>query len=304
VRRATDRAVGSDAEILRRVEQLLRAAEARGRLPTPVEDIVAAAGLVRGSDEIFSPHILARAPKELRDAVSRLTGRVRAMLDRREREIYINPEITIEGRRNFQTLHEVGHEIVPWQAALAFADDDARLSWQTRIRFEREANISAGELLFQRALLTEIASNYSIRVATVIELAEMFGASIHSTFRRYVETHRGVLAGVVLDCQPWRAEPIAYKRHETLSSASWAERFSAPLNWPRSMSETDFSFLAEARHAHVRGNLSTKWTTTDLAGATIELDVELFSNTYNTLVLISVPQSERGKRKRRLASNS
>jgi Zn-dependent peptidase ImmA (M78 family) len=286
------------------VEQLLRAAEVNRRLPTPIDDIVAAAGLVRGSDEIFSPSIIARAPKELRVAVAKLTGRVWAMLDRREREIYINPEITIEGRRNFQTLHEVGHDILPWQTELAYADDAARLSWRTKIRFEREANATAGELLFQRTLLSEIGSSYAIRIATVIELAEMFGASIHSTFRRYIETHRGALAGVVLDSKPWRTEPCAYKRHETPSSASWGERFASPTNWPQSMSETAFPFLTDASRAIFLGTFSTTWSTTDLAGAAVELNVELFSNTYNTLILVSAPQSERGKRKRRLVPTS
>jgi len=58
------------------------------------------------------------------------------MLDRRERAVYVHPEIQLAGRVNFQTLHEVAHDILPWQSALAYADDDLRLSWSTRIKFE------------------------------------------------------------------------------------------------------------------------------------------------------------------------
>src|SRR5713101_4544324 len=135
---ASARVVATPEDVVREAKRLLRDAAVSRRLPTPVEDLVAAAGLVRGSDEIFAEHVLARAPRELRDAVRGLVGKVRAMLDRREREIYVSPEITLLGRRNFQTLHEVGHERLPWQKKLAYADDDARLSWSIHVRFERE----------------------------------------------------------------------------------------------------------------------------------------------------------------------
>src|SRR5438105_4655499 len=75
----------TSADVRREAERLMRDADVARRLPTPVEDLVAAAGLVRGSDEIFAEHVLARAPRELRDAVQRLAGKVRAMLDRHER---------------------------------------------------------------------------------------------------------------------------------------------------------------------------------------------------------------------------
>lgn len=303
MRRVTPRtaAAGSEAEILRAAERLLRVADVDGRLPTPVEDLVAAADLVRGSDEIFAPHFLARAPKELRDAVRGLIGRVRAALDRREREIYINPEVTHQGRRNFQTLHEVGHEILPWQSALAYADDDARLAWTTRIRFEREANLTSAELLFQRELFAQIASEYAIGMATVVEVSEMFGASIHAGFRRFVETHRAPMCGMVIDCKPWRNEPPAYKRREVMSSATWDERFARPLTWPRSLDVAQFPFLALGHEAFMWGSKTTEWGHEDLAGNPVELKVELFSNTYNTLILIWVPQRERLQRRRVIA---
>src|SRR5262249_51981634 len=160
----------------------LRTAGIDGALPTPVEQLVAAAGLRRGSADVFAEDLLARAPRELRHAVRGLVGRVRAMLDRREKEVHVSPVITHVGRRNFLTLHEIAHEILPWQSGLVYADDDLRLSWSTRLRFEREANQTAAELLFQRALFTSIAAEYQIGMGAVIEVSEMFGASIHAGF--------------------------------------------------------------------------------------------------------------------------
>lgn len=297
--RAASTKLGSAvAPLCQEAERLLQIAGVNRALPTPVEDLVAAAGLRPRNQNVFSEDVLARAPSELREAVRCLVGRVRAMLDRREKEVYVSPAITHEGRRNFQTLHEVAHEILPWQSALAFADDDLQLSWATRIRFEQEANQTAAELLFQRALFTSMASEYEIGMAAVIELSEMFGASIHAGFRRYVETHRAPICGVVIDCKPIRTDPLAHVRREPVASAGWAERFVSPFGWPKVLEQTSYPWLDQARHAHLWGDATAQWRLPNLSNETESLSVELFSNTYSTLVLIWVPQRERLKRRR------
>jgi len=264
-----------------------------------VEDLVAAAGLVRGSDEIFAEHVLARAPRELRDAVRGLVGKVRAMLDRREREIYVSPEITLLGRRNFQTLHEEGHERLPWQKKPAYADDDARLSWSIHVRFEREANQFASELLFQSGLFTEVASQYAIGMAAIVELADMFGASIHAAFRRFVETHGAPVCGVVTDCRPACEDPLAYRRYEAVASPAWSLWFEDPSSWPTVLPQPTYTFLSAARQAYVWSTTAAAdWSLSDRAGRDTPLHVELFSNQYRTLVLLWVPQRERLKRRR------
>jgi IrrE N-terminal-like domain len=295
--------VATHADIVREAAQLLRDADIGRRLPTPVEDLVAAAGLVRGSDEIFAEHVLARAPKELRDAVRGLAGKIRAMLDRREREIYVSPEITHLGRRNFHTLHEVGHEILPWQKKLAYADDDARLSPGTQIRFEREANQVAAELLFQSGFFNEVAAEYAIGMAPIVELAGMFGASIHSAFRRVVETHRAPLCGVVIDCRPATEEPLAYRRYEAVASETWCRRFGQPASWPTVLAQPTYTFLSSAAQANAWSTTArTDWSLKDRDGLETHLHVELFSNQYRTLVLLWVPQRERLKRRRSIAA--
>jgi hypothetical protein len=290
--------LASGRRIAQEVERVLRDADVRGQLPTPVDAIVAAAGLQRGSEDIFDERTLARAPQELRDAVKGLTGRVRAMLDRREREVYVHPELQIEGRRNFQTLHEVGHDVLPWQSAVAFADDEFRLSWSTRIKFEQEANQAAAEFLFQRDLFTQMAADYAIGFAGVIELCDEIGASIHAGMRRYAETHRAPVCALVLDQKPVRESPLAYRRREAVHSPSWAERFSAPSTWPTSLQEDAYRFVADARRALIISPFAGEWSHADLAGNEVKLNYELFSNSYRTLVLIWLPQREWLKRRR------
>lgn len=290
--------LASGRRLAQEVERVLRDADVRGQLPTPVDAIVAAAGLRRGSGDIFDETTLARAPQELRDAVKGLTGRVRAMLDRREREVYVHPEIQIEGRRNFQTLHEVGHDVLPWQSALAFADDEFRLSWSTRIKFEQEANQAAAEFLFQRDLFTQMAADYAIGFAGVIELCDKIGASIHAGTRRYAETHRAPVCALVLDQKPVRESALAYRRREAVHSPSWAERFGAPSTWPTSLTEDPYRFVADARRAQIISPLAGEWSYPDLAGNDVQLNYELFSNSYRTLALIWLPQREWLKRRR------
>jgi hypothetical protein len=282
------------------VERVLRAADARGQLPTPIEDIVAAAGLHLGSADLFEESVLARAPRELREAVRGLSGKVRAMLDRREREVYVHPEIQIESRRAFQTLHEVGHDILPWQAALAYADDDQRLSWSTKIRFEQEANQAAAELLFQRDVFTKMAAEYGIGFAAIVELCEQIGASIHAGTRRYAETHRAPVCALVIDQTPVSTDPLIYRRREAVHSPAWGEQFAPPSVWPTSLREETYGFLSEVRRAQWLSPVAGEWADTNLAGEQVKLNYELFSNTYRTFALIWMPQRERLKRRRRL----
>src|SRR5665811_2355109 len=113
----------SRLEIAETAEGLLRRADALGRLPTPVDDLVAAARLTEPEESLLSTSVLQSAPAHLRDAMARLTGRVRGLVDRRALEVHLSPEITHEARRNFIRLHEIGHHILPWQHDLGYADD-------------------------------------------------------------------------------------------------------------------------------------------------------------------------------------
>lgn len=280
------------------VARVLRDAGIRGQLPTPVDEIVAAAGLRLGCEDIFDERILANAPTRLREAVKGLSGRLRAMLDRREREVYVHPQVQIESRRRFQTLHEVGHDILPWQAALAYADDDRRLSLSTKMKFEQEANQAAAELLFQQGLFTKMASDYRIGFAAVLELSQQIGASIHSATRRYAEHHAAPVCALVLDQNPISEEPLAYRRREAVHSISWGERFTAPSTWPSRLTVNEFGFLSLARQALIRSPVSGEWTHSDRSGASVRLRFELFSNSYRVFVLIWVPQRERSKKRR------
>lgn len=222
----------------------------------------------------------------------------RTALDRKTREIHISPDIDHDGQRRFKTLHEVTHDILPWQEDVAYADDGMTLSWSTRIKFEQEANQGGAELLFQRELFETMAADYEIGFPAIVELSERFGSSIHAAFRRYVETHKRRVGGVVLDKSPCQADPLGYKRREAVGSASWTDRYDNPADWPKVLCGQPYRFVNDIELLTSFAHPTPTMSYPDLDGEPTQIRVELFSNSYSVFVLLWGPRRERFKRKR------
>lgn len=284
--------IRSDASLLETAERLLLVADVRGLLPTPVRRIVEAAGLTEPPESLLSDDCVDQAPDYLAEKMRGLTGKILALLDRREREVHVRPDISPYGA--FKRLHEVGHHIVPWQADLAYADDRFTLSVEANARFELEASQVAAELLFQRTLLENQAASRRLRVRTVLDLADTFGASIHSTFRRYVETHYKSVAGVVLARTPVCTTPPCFQRQEGFCSRAWLTGYHDPRSWPFEL-ETG-PFLAVSIQAAVvstmldagtfRDPVQTHIEWPDLNGELHSMQLEVFTNSYNLFAMI------------------
>ena len=277
-------------------DRLLRSAGAYGRFPTPIDDIVAAAGLSEPAHSLLAPDLIRKAPAHIRKALAFVSVKVRALLDRRAREIHLQPLMEHSGQRAFKRVHEVGHDVLPWQHELVYVDGDASLSWSTQLLFEREANQTAAELFFQRELFARVASGYTIGITSIVDLAQKFGASIHSTFRRYVETHPDAVAGLVFEQSPSTLVPLTFRRHEALGSSSFNERFGDARKWPIVLENPPFDFLPLVR---------TLQRDVVEASATLgptKFRVELFSNSYTVFALIWLPSSKRRGRRVTLVS--
>jgi IrrE N-terminal-like domain len=296
----------SHTDIARLTDRLLREADAYGRLPTPVTDILAAAELVEAPQTFLSTSSIAEAPAHLRGILSRMSGKVHAVLDRRTREVHVNPATDLAGQQAFKRLHETSHDLFTWQQVDdghdGFADDQWTLSPRTQILFEREANQGAAELLFQRDRFAMTASDYAVGGGAVIELAERFGSSIHAAFRRYVETHRTAVAGVVLAPRPCESEPLAFARKEAICSDTWRTRVEDPAVWPRVLRADPFDFVKQARACGGLATPTGEWRYLDRNNEMTTLKVEAMSNTYRTFVLVWLPQRERFKRRRVVAN--
>jgi hypothetical protein len=275
----------SHPAVVRSTQALLDRADALGRLPTPVNDIVRAAGLTIASDSHLDVGThLAEVPEAIWSAVSVLSHKVRAIFDRDAGEIHLSPSVTNPGQRAFVLLHEVCHGWLPWYAALANADDYTTLSPRATAREERECNLGASELLFQGELLTRMASQHIPGFVAIHQLARMFGASIHATFRRYVETHHLPVAGLVLMAANSNEEILG--RRESICSTGWAA-LGGPVWWPRTLAMSSQPILKRALRPGSGGDIERgEWFLSGELGRRRSVPAEVFNNGHHLLVLL------------------
>ena len=292
------RHVPDERAIEKHTRELLKRAGTHGRFPTPVDDIVAAAGLDVPKKSLLSRLAIDEAPPHLKRALRKVTGRVRAVLDRREREIHVDPTISNQGRAAFIKLHEVGHDIYPWQRALGYADDDATFLPSIKNLFEQEANIGASNLLFQHEHFDDLVREYAIGQASILDLAGIVGASGHATFRRFITVHNGVVAGVVMDLSPCSRDPLAYRRHEVVASPAWSEQFGTGF-WPTVLRAEPYVFVNVAETARLTSEaVLTECSLPDLRNEMVPLQAEVYTNQHVMFVLIWKARRETLRRRR------
>jgi Zn-dependent peptidase ImmA (M78 family) len=284
----------SAGEIDRQVDQLLRAADAYGRYPTPVNDIIAAAKLTQADDYVLDESKIAKAPAYLRSLLRSAKQKIQGLVDRRERVVHIAPDIEHESKRRFVKLHETTHSILPHQQDLIYADTET-LALTTKRLFEREANQGAAELLFQRTRFKRDANDHEIGMAAVWLLADRYGSSFHAALRRYAECHDAAVTAVVFNHTPVALTPKTWKREEAMATHAWQDRF-GPVKWPFRMDALTHPFVAALDFP--LGDI----TMVDLAGDKVTVRVETQSNSYKRFALLWIPPQRRLIRPRRVTA--
>lgn len=279
-------------DIRRIATTLLRRADAGDRLPTPVDDIVEVVGLLEVDDYVLTESKISQAPLALRKLLRSAARKVRGALDRRERVLHVSPNVHVPAQRQFVRCHEVMHDALPWQRDLLVLGDTAQtLAPDIELLFEREANQGGAELLFQLDLLAKVARDYPTDITTPVALAKMFGASIHATFHRWVETHEQPVCGLVLSADPISMSPVAYRRFELIESASWPGQFGSQ-RFPYRLSAASFPFL-DGLHQPFAGQVDGLSLLDDIDGGATTVKIQSFCNTYRTFLLIWPPTKER-----------
>jgi hypothetical protein len=278
------RELESAREINSRVDRLLRAADAYGRFPTPVEDIVRAAELTEADDYVLDESLIKKAPAYLRTLLRSAKQKIQGLVDRRARVVHVSPSIENEGKKRFVRMHETVHHILPHQQDLLYADDHETLLRTTNRLFEWEANQGAAELLFQRERFSSDAADLEISTATVSLLANRYGSSFHAAFHRYAETHPGVVAAIVLERTPRSSSPPTWRREEFMSTSKWNERFGQPT-WPTMMRSDKYPFLAALDFCGV-----DQTEIPNLAGDIDTVKVDSLQTPYKSFILLWFPQ--------------
>ena len=86
-------------------------------------------------------------------------------------------------KQGFVKLHEVEHDVLPWQKNVHYIldDDDDSLHTDTHEEFEAEANYFASATLFQNDRFVTELNQLSLGIESPMQMAKIFGASIHAT---------------------------------------------------------------------------------------------------------------------------
>ncbi len=274
--------MAGNPEVSRYASHLLLQATVADRLPTPVDDIVACADLIVSRDVNLNQkrkELSFQFPLRLRSAVRKVVG----LVDLREDVIYLSHQL-LPQRRNFVTLHEVGHKMLPWQRqTYLYVDDDISLDLEISQQFEQEANQFAADVLFQIGRFAEDARSLPFTIASPITLARRYGASAHAAIRRYVEQSERACAMLIVRQQPEKQarECLPYVRGK-VQSTRFTERFGEVI-WNRQIS-TSPSLLASILYPHrfPQGDLVME----DVDGHRTHCTFEVFTNSYDTFVLV------------------
>lgn len=185
-------------EIENIVFDALSKSKSLGVFPTPVDSILKYADL-RVSSGVDLSNIPNNFFPKLSLFVKRGVAKIRGVLDRREKIVYLDLTQP-ESKKRFVKLHEAGHELCPWQGRLHdFLDDDETLDPDIKDQFEAEANYFASASLFQLGIFSDKMAELPLDIASAIHLSKIFGSSIHASLRRYVEKSKKRCALLVLN---------------------------------------------------------------------------------------------------------
>ena len=269
---------------------LLDKGGAWGTFPTPVDTLMAAAGLrmepISAFDESSMRRYLrdagARATKLLRGALDKVLG----ILDVHADVVHIDPTLYPD-KKTFLKLHETGHKEIPHQRRIYrwIQDCTRHLDPSTAELFEREANTFASIVLFQDQAFAEQTIDEPFGIRIPMKTAKRFGASLYAAFREYVRKHHKTCAVIVLEptehCTV-RGLTAAVRRIEV--SPTFAAAF-GELELPDQLLPSDDLFKlipVEPR----RMSRPQTFRLVDLNGTWHEFVGEGFRSSFHTLLLI------------------
>jgi hypothetical protein len=274
----------SAEEIERIARNLLVEAKAFGAFPTPVDRIIRQAELsiAQGIDlsKVDAGFFVKSA-----HFFGRVSRKVLGLIDFREKTIYLD-ETQQEKRKNFVTLHEVGHGVLPWQSRLlGCKDDETTIVAEVKELYEREASIFASGALFQLERFDEEITKLPLSIRSARALGNKFGGSVQAALRRYVERSPRRCALLVLN-RPATDQPFRTKLRNYFESPSFSKAFGG-LAWPNECG-LEYQFVKDVlykRRDHEEGQIGVTTRSLDY----VTLQYHFFDNSYNIFVFLFPP---------------
>jgi Zn-dependent peptidase ImmA (M78 family) len=267
----------------------LQKANAQGRFPTPVNDVMEAAKIVIAEEDTLSESFLnkirnktLRFGKTLKSALSKVLG----IFETAARIVHIDRTL-LEVRKVFLKLHETAHGVLVWQKDIycAIEDCEKTLSPEISEAFDREANAFASEVLFQLNTFQEEAADSKFGIAVPLQLKKKYGASIYSTVRRYVSTHHRSCIVLVLDMPVLvKGDGFTATLRRVISSPSF-EKYFGQICWPNVFTPDD-EIGKIVPLGKRRMSRPAQLVLGDQNGVQHECIAEAFCNTYQVFILI------------------
>ena len=215
--------------------------------------------------------------------------KIQAMLDTQERAVTFRDGLPIQ-QRNWGSLHEIGHEFLPWQKQLLYYCPLLMLPSSIQEQFEIEADLFAAEAFFFGGMFVKYTAQGDWGLTTAVDLADnVFDTSLHATFRHYVENSERDCCLLV-----WRPK---YKNGNlwipgadsmSLQHYIKSPAFKGHISPGQIANSNNIitKVFCESPHKIVKHTMEFKIET----GETLVADAESYSNSYNVFTLISQPQ--------------
>ena len=277
------------AEVKRIADALLRKADAYGKFPTPVDDILETAQLVVDrtvslefqSDSIIKSFrsLVGKKARPLVSGMKKLFG----LLHIPSGEIYLDQSQHVN-KQTWVKLHETGHGCIPHQKRMyqLVEDGEYELDPGTEELFEREANNFAAETLYQLDTYEKVAADYIVSIRTPMELSKKFGGSIYSSIRRYVTTHFSPIGLAVYDQVEKEAGQYLFQlRRQPIASEAFRKKY-AGFTWPNPCTNGNWLWPLLRR----RKLAEEIATIEDDTGVTHECEIHLFNSTHQIFVML------------------
>jgi len=291
----------SDRDLRILAEKTLREAGIQGEPVIPPVEAIAHYAKVKEEPDLLTGQDDETFHEKWGRSIPKGLAEIKGMIDRKGKAYCVDRKLHPK-IKTFTKLHELSHELIPWQKAAAYFDDNNTLAANVRRGYEAEANAMATHLMFRGRLFNRMAEGYSLSLHSAKFLAEQWGASYHATFRRYVEYNRKTCAMYVIPRDDLKEHPaLPITRAATVSSfyIVASKRFLKKHGCPKPeetmipiIANPDFPILMQVRTFHEGDGLQASH-----GNGKTRLRYQVFSNKYHVFLMILPEKRSHFKKK-------
>lgn len=277
---------GQYARVRAEAERVLQKADALGRFPTPVTDIMSVADVTEVPEDVLNEEFIARMRLKASDTLKRALSKVIGLFDAKARLVFVDHTV-YPVKQTFVRLHETGHGFMAWQRDLYTIIEECEQSINPEVAdlFDREANVFASEVLFQLDTFIREAEEKGFSILTPVQMSKKYGASVYASVRQYVSKNPRACAVLVLNPpEPVEGDGFKATYRRSVSSPSFRELFGT-FPWKDYYTPNDdIGALIPVGHRKMSGRQCIELH--DLNGERHECLAEAFTQGHQVFILV------------------